>query len=231
MGPGNGTGLPKCDARSPQPAWVGHVGIILGWVSAVLCLNSRIPQIWKNYRRRAVDGLSWVMFFCAVMGNVTYALGVFLRDVPKALLAALPFLVGSVGTICLDGIILIQFWLYKGSSANTRTSSVGGDGTYVLVDSDDDDPLDQSSFEDIRGVHNIRAWHAKSPRWDGPSPVREMRGCRGNMTPRPRDRAGTDERETVSTRVCHRITWRCFHPLLACKLHPLLLWIAIIYNI
>ena len=137
------------------------------------------------------------MFFCAVMGNVTYALGVFLRDAsPKALLAALPFLVGSVGTICLDGIILIQFWLYKGSSANKRTSSVGGDGTYVLVDSDDDDPLDQSSFEDIRGVHNIRAWHAKSPAlgWAVAS-ARNARLSKGNMTPRPRDRAGTDERD------------------------------------
>ena len=43
------------------------------------------------------------MFILAVMGNVTYALGVFLYSVePIFLLRKLPWLVGSVGTLLFD---------------------------------------------------------------------------------------------------------------------------------
>ena len=43
------------------------------------------------------------MFILAVLGNVTYALGIFLYSVDgKFLLQKLPWLVGSVGTLCFD---------------------------------------------------------------------------------------------------------------------------------
>ena len=43
------------------------------------------------------------MFILAVMGNVTYSLGVFLYSVETDfLIAKLPWLVGSVGTLCFD---------------------------------------------------------------------------------------------------------------------------------
>ena len=187
--------LPRCDAKTPQAAWIGDMGIILGWVSAVLYLNSRIPQIWKNYKRKAVDGLSWVMFFCAVMGNVTYALGVFLRDSsPKALLATLPWLVGSVGTVCLDGIILFQFWIYRhaslSSTTRTRTSSAAGDYA-MLQDGDDSEDIIEYDENDIRGVHNIRAWHAKSPRWTIASRVQAP----GGIPPHSKIRTRSHERQ------------------------------------
>lgn len=43
------------------------------------------------------------MFILAVMGNVTYSLGIFLYSVEKNfLIAKLPWLVGSIGTLCFD---------------------------------------------------------------------------------------------------------------------------------
>lgn len=47
------------------------VGTALGWISTFLYLNSRIPQVYKNFKRQSVEGLSWLMFFCAFMGNLT----------------------------------------------------------------------------------------------------------------------------------------------------------------
>ena len=44
-----------------------------------------------------------MMFILAVMGNVTYALGVLLYSVePIFLLRKLPWLVGSIGTLLFD---------------------------------------------------------------------------------------------------------------------------------
>lgn len=43
------------------------------------------------------------MFILAVMGNITYSLGIFLYSVDgDFLIAKLPWLVGSLGTLCFD---------------------------------------------------------------------------------------------------------------------------------
>ena len=43
------------------------------------------------------------MFILAVMGNVTYSLGIFLYSTEEQfLIAKLPWLVGSIGTLCFD---------------------------------------------------------------------------------------------------------------------------------
>jgi uncharacterized protein with PQ loop repeat len=85
----------------------------LGWISSVVYLNSRFPQILKNYRRGSVEGLSVVMFTCAVLGNATYGMGVLLKDSSwAAVKKAAPWLVGSLGTLFLDFTILFQFWYF-----------------------------------------------------------------------------------------------------------------------
>jgi uncharacterized protein with PQ loop repeat len=47
---------------------------ILGWLSAVLYVGSRLPQIIKNWRQQSTDGLSSGMFICAVIGNAFFTL-------------------------------------------------------------------------------------------------------------------------------------------------------------
>lgn len=108
--------LPNCEPAVEVDPTAQHVGYILGWVSAFVYLNSRIPQVIKNYRRKSVEGLSLVMFFCAVMGNTTYGLGVLLKDSSrKAIAKSLPWLVGSLGTLFFDFFIMLQFSFYKDS--------------------------------------------------------------------------------------------------------------------
>lgn len=56
----------------------GHIPLrwdaqVLGWLSAVLYILSRIPQIFKN-RHTKCAGLSLALFVFAVGGNVTYVL-------------------------------------------------------------------------------------------------------------------------------------------------------------
>ena len=85
---------------------------LLGWLSALLYLSSRIPQIFKNQQTKCA-GLSLALFIFAVGGNVTYVLSILLMDTSTGyLIENASWIVGSVGTIFLDFIVLYQFIKY-----------------------------------------------------------------------------------------------------------------------
>lgn len=86
---------------------------IYGWLSAVLYLASRIPQIFKN-RETKCEGLSLALFLFAVAGNTTYVASILLKSTdPEYVMESLSWLVGSVGTVFLDFIVLGQFISYR----------------------------------------------------------------------------------------------------------------------
>lgn len=96
------------------------VGRIFAWFCTVLYMTSRLPQIWSNYKRKSVQGLSWLLFLLAFLANLLYSLSILSN--PKAvgpsgqefLSESLPFLIGSGGTLVFDMIILIQYWMWHG---------------------------------------------------------------------------------------------------------------------
>ncbi|KAI7874861.1 PQ-loop-domain-containing protein [Lichtheimia hyalospora FSU 10163] len=95
---------------------------VFGWISAALYISSRMPQIIKNWKQQSTEGLSKLLFICAVCGNVFYTASIFLRSVdPYYLLINSSWIIGSVGTLIFDFIIFIQFFLYK----NHKTESQG----------------------------------------------------------------------------------------------------------
>jgi len=48
------------------------IGRISAWACTTLYLTSRLPQIWKNYTRKSVQGLSLALFVFAFLGNTFY---------------------------------------------------------------------------------------------------------------------------------------------------------------
>jgi hypothetical protein len=57
--------------------------------------------------------LAIAMFLCALFGNVTYATSILVKSVdPEYLLRALPFLLGTAGTVVFDIIIFVQWLIY-----------------------------------------------------------------------------------------------------------------------
>lgn len=85
-----------------------------GWLSAILYLGSRMPQILLNFQRKSCDGISFLFFLCAVLGNLTYVISIFAISMdPKFLLIQSSWLAGSIGTLTLDFIIFIQFFIYN----------------------------------------------------------------------------------------------------------------------
>lgn len=112
-------------------------GQIFGYICAVLYLGSRIPQLLLNYRRKSTEGLNALFFLFACIGNLTYVLSIFAfepicaqrkhhhwherscRDgeasaiYGRYILVNLSWLLGSLGTLFLDGAVFVQFWMYR----------------------------------------------------------------------------------------------------------------------
>lgn len=87
---------------------------IVGYLSALLYLGARIPQIIQNHKRRSVEGLSLLFFMFSTLGNLTYAGQIlFYRSDAQYVLLNLSWLLGLLGTIFEDSIIFLQFYMYK----------------------------------------------------------------------------------------------------------------------
>ncbi|CAE6437340.1 hypothetical protein ACGC1H_004427 [Rhizoctonia solani] len=113
---------PPSDDEPDRTSWTWRIGRISAWICTTLYLTSRMPQIWKNYTRQSVEGLSISLFVCAFLGNFFYVGSVltsarmfgteaqrmqYLRD-------SLPYLLGSAGTFIFDFAIVTQSFIYRG---------------------------------------------------------------------------------------------------------------------
>ncbi|ORZ01616.1 PQ loop repeat-domain-containing protein [Syncephalastrum racemosum] len=91
------------------------IGRLFAWICTFLYLLSRIPQIRKNYKRKSVKGLSPALFVFAACGNLTYSMSILSNpnNTRDSLIEAIPFLIGSAGTLTFDFTIFVQFLWYS----------------------------------------------------------------------------------------------------------------------
>ncbi|KAI4185215.1 MAG: hypothetical protein LQ346_005944 [Caloplaca aetnensis] len=108
-------------------------GRILSWMSTLLYLGSRLPQIVKNYRRKSTSGLSPTLFIAAFFGNLFYSTSLLANplawddsgpyglrgwagpegnDSLNWITLAAPFFLGAAGVLMMDAIIGVQFLLF-----------------------------------------------------------------------------------------------------------------------
>ncbi|KAL1302362.1 hypothetical protein AAFC00_002766 [Neodothiora populina] len=126
------------------PTPLEAAGMVLSWVSTVLYLGSRVPQIYKNWSRKSTAGLSPGLFIAAFFGNLFYSTSIATNpnawyscgpygnsgwagkegnDRVEWLLNALPFWLGAAGVLGLDGAVGVQFLMYGD----------GGEGSKVVI--------------------------------------------------------------------------------------------------
>ena len=110
-----------------------RAGTILAWMSTVLYLGSRLPQLIMNWRRQSTAGLSPHLFAAAFCGNLLYSSAIITNpnvwndfgpyggggwvgpdgsERAKWVAAALPFFLGAAGVLVMDGSVGAQFLLY-----------------------------------------------------------------------------------------------------------------------
>ena len=86
---------------------------IFGYISAVFYLASRLPQIFLNIKNKSTDGISFLFFLLACLGNITFVMSVLSISLDKKyILVNLSWLIGSSGTLFMDFLILCQFFYY-----------------------------------------------------------------------------------------------------------------------
>uniref|UniRef100_A0A1D1Y1A5 Vacuolar integral membrane protein YDR352W n=1 Tax=Anthurium amnicola TaxID=1678845 RepID=A0A1D1Y1A5_9ARAE len=102
------------------------VGRVMAWTCTVLYLTSRMPQIWKNFERKSVEGLSIFMFIFAALGNLAYTMSIFLYDKKDDDFyhKEFPYILGASGTLTFDIIIYMQWWKYRNNRPKRRFSSL-----------------------------------------------------------------------------------------------------------
>jgi uncharacterized protein with PQ loop repeat len=118
------------DKPKYNPVIFNFWGQVFGYTCASLYLGSRIPQLLLNYRRKSTEGISMLFFLFACIGNATYVLSIMAynpvckhahhcepgeakRLYGRYFLANLSWLMGSFGTLLLDGGVFTQYFMYK----------------------------------------------------------------------------------------------------------------------
>ena len=121
----------NCVDQPPPNRYFVIAGQTLGYVSLFCYISSRIAQIGRNYKRKSVEGLSTTMFVFAMLANLTYGAAILLAGGGEdVVLARLPWLLGSLGTVVLDMSIFAQAVIYGDSppeySSASETTTPGG---------------------------------------------------------------------------------------------------------
>ncbi|KGU30824.1 hypothetical protein MGK_03044 [Candida albicans P57055] len=100
--------------HNPEELIFDPLAQIFDWLCAFFYLGSRIPQIVLNYERKSCDGISFMFFLFACLGNLTYVISILSIDMSwNYLWVNSSWLAGSLGTLGLDFTIFIQFFLYN----------------------------------------------------------------------------------------------------------------------
>ncbi|KAG8748287.1 hypothetical protein FRC10_007677 [Ceratobasidium sp. 414] len=113
---------PPAEDGPDRTSWTWIIGRISAWACTTLYLTSRMPQIWKNYTRQSVDGLSISLFVFAFLGNFFYVASILTSSRMLGSPAqrvqyvkdSLPYLLGSGGTFVFDMTIIVQSFVYRG---------------------------------------------------------------------------------------------------------------------
>lgn len=97
------------------------LALFLAWGCTVVYVSSRCPQLYKNYRRKSVEGMSPLLFGAALLGNLTYTVSIltscqflFSPDKLSFLWHQLPYILGSSGTVVFDFAYFYQRHIYRG---------------------------------------------------------------------------------------------------------------------
>ena len=130
-------------AAPPPFSTAETAGNIISWLSTLLYLGSRLPQLVKNYRRRSTAGLSPFLFAAAFCGNLFYSSSLLANplawgsygayglhgwapaegsDRAEWVRLAVPFFLGAAGVLGLDAAVGVQFLIYGEGKAEDGTS-------------------------------------------------------------------------------------------------------------
>lgn len=139
---------PAATTTAPSSSRIPALGSALSWLSTLLYLGSRLPQLYKNHIRRSTDGLSFSLFAAAFFGNFFYSTSLLANPCAWSsfppyggrgwvgaggsvreqwVSRAAPFWLGAAGVLGLDAAVGVQFWWFgKTEGKGERIGSGSG---------------------------------------------------------------------------------------------------------
>lgn len=103
-----------------QSLFTETLALVLAWGCTVVYMSSRCPQLYKNWQRKSVDGISPLLFGLALVGNLTYTFSILTSckflDAPSKgdfFWKELPYILGSAGTVVFDVGYFYQRRIYR----------------------------------------------------------------------------------------------------------------------
>ncbi|KAM9888192.1 hypothetical protein OXX79_010107 [Metschnikowia pulcherrima] len=122
--------------KTPAEMEFDPLAQFFGWLCAILYLGSRVPQILLNYERKSCEGISFMFFLFACLGNLTYVISILAIDMSwHYIWVNSSWLVGSLGTLGLDFTIFIQFFLYNENSEKNFDETRAGETERLVTSS------------------------------------------------------------------------------------------------
>lgn len=117
--------LPNPDDPNDKRLQFNITAQVFGYISAVFYLASRVPQIFLNIKNKSTQGISFLFFLLACLGNVTFVLSLLSISLNKKyILVNLSWLIGSSGTLFMDFMILCQFFYYGEGNTEHRVIEI-----------------------------------------------------------------------------------------------------------
>ena len=110
--------------KSPEDLVFDPLAQAFGWSCAFLYLGSRISQILLNYQRKSCEGVSFMFFVFACLGNIMYIISILAVDMSwNYIYINSSWLAGAVGPLFLDTTIFLQFFLYNEADSDSSKYS------------------------------------------------------------------------------------------------------------
>jgi uncharacterized protein with PQ loop repeat len=137
--------LHSSHARKADVPLIQWIGGGFSWLSTLLYLGSRLPQLLHNHSRRSTEGLSPTLFLAAFFGNLFYSSSIVTNpslwsDLPPYgsggwagpegtlrgpwATRAAPFFLGAAGVLLMDAAVGMQFLMYAPSAKNPQSAAV-----------------------------------------------------------------------------------------------------------
>lgn len=108
-----------------------NLGEILAWVTSIIYIVGRFPQIYKNWKLGSTKGLSIWMFIFTMLGNGFYLFSIFEQS---NISIYIPWITLILISFILDSVVLIQHQ-YNNNSIESSDETFGLDSISILSDS------------------------------------------------------------------------------------------------
>jgi len=102
------------------------LGTVISWISNLIYILARIPQLYLNTVRKSMYGLSFSTFLLIFIANQTFLISLLVQcniNV-ECYIDNLPWIGGICITTILDLFIFCQFYLYRSGQENEIVTSV-----------------------------------------------------------------------------------------------------------